>query len=68
MDNFPSNMLGQAQMAISKEQLYNPTVGENLERRIAQLEVELARLKEARVTLGPLASMRIQDLRDAMQY
>lgn len=61
-------LVGQAQMSISKEQMYNPTVGENLERRIASLESELERLKAARVTLGPLAQMRIQDLRDAMQY
>lgn len=64
----PGALIGQAQMAISKEQMYNPTVGENLERRIASLESELERLKAARVTLGPLAQMRIQDLRDAMQY
>ena len=47
---------------------YNPTVGENLEWRIKQLETELERLKASRDTLQPLLGMRIRDIRDAMNY
>jgi len=47
---------------------HNPTVGENLERRIAMLEAELDRMKKSRETLGPLLNMRIRDIRDAMNY
>jgi UDP:flavonoid glycosyltransferase YjiC (YdhE family) len=47
---------------------YNPTVGENLDDRIKQVEAELARLKASRETLGPLLQMRIRDIRDAMSY
>lgn len=47
---------------------YNPTVGENLDNRIAALETELARLKASRESLGPLLAMRIRDIRDAMSF
>lgn len=47
---------------------YNPTVGENLDNRIANLKAELARLEASKETLGPLLNMRIRDIRDAMNY
>jgi len=47
---------------------YNPTVGENLDARIKAMETELERLKASRETLSPLLSMRIRDIRDAMNY
>jgi hypothetical protein len=56
------------QSMIAREVDYNPTVGENLDRRIAHLEHELAQAKASRETLGPLLSMRIRDLRRAMDY
>ena len=46
----------------------NPTVGENLESRIAMLKTELARLEASRETMAPLLNMRIRDIRDAMNY
>jgi hypothetical protein len=46
----------------------NPTVGENLESRIAMLKNELARLEASRETMAPLLNMHIRDIRDAMNY
>ena len=46
----------------------NPTVGENLETRIAMLKAELKRLEDSRETLAPLLGMKIRDIRDAMSY
>lgn len=46
----------------------NPTVGENLEFRIAALKVELKRLEDSREALKPLLDMRIRDIRDAMSF
>lgn len=54
--------------AIAREVDYNPTVGENLDRRIAHLEHELAQAKASRESLGPLLNMRIHDLRRAMDF
>ena len=67
---YPESYLGQANMCDVKVQAaeFNPTVGENLESRIAQLEKELARLKASRESLGPLLQMRIRDIRDAMSF
>lgn len=46
----------------------NPTVGENLETRIAMLKAEVARLEASRETLSPLLGMHIRDIRDAMNF
>lgn len=46
----------------------NPTVEENLDRRIRMLESELQRLKDSKESLGPLLHMRIRDIRQAMDY
>lgn len=46
----------------------NPTVGENLDSRIAMMEAELERLKASRETLAPLLNMHIRDIRDAMNF
>ena len=46
----------------------NPTVGENLEFRIAALKAELKRLEDSREALKPLLDMRIRDIRDAMSF
>ena len=53
---------------IAREVDYNPTVGENIDRRIAHLEHELAQAKASRESLGPLLGMRIHDLRRAMDF
>lgn len=57
---------GQTQLADRIDR--NPTVGENLETRIAILKTELARLEASRETLAPLLGMRIRDIRDAMNF
>jgi hypothetical protein len=46
----------------------NPTVEENIDRRIRMVELELQRLKESKETLGPLLKMRIRDIQNAMNY
>jgi hypothetical protein len=46
----------------------NPTVGENIDRKIAWLKGEIDRLEKSKETLGPLLGMRIRDIRQAMEY
>jgi hypothetical protein len=46
----------------------NPTVGDNIERKIAWLKNEIERLEKSKETLGPLLGMRIRDIRQAMEY
>lgn len=46
----------------------NPTVGENIDSKIAMLRKEIERLEASKVTLGPLLDMRIRDIRDAMSF
>lgn len=46
----------------------NPTVGENINFKIAMLKKEIERLEASKVTLGPLMDMRIRDIREAMSY
>ena len=63
-----ANAIMGAEQKIAREIDYNPTVGENLDRRIAHLEHELAQAKASRESLGPLLNMRIHDLRRAMDF
>ena len=46
----------------------NPTVGENIDSKIAMLKKEIERLEASKVELAPLMNMRIKDIRDAMNY
>lgn len=46
----------------------NPTVGENIDSKIAMLRKEIERLERSKVELAPLMNMRIRDIRDAMSY
>lgn len=46
----------------------NPTVEENIDRKIARYQVEIDRLQQSKLDLGPLLKMRIQDIRQAMDY
>lgn len=46
----------------------NPTVGENIDAKIAALKAEIARLEESKTALAPLMGMRIRDIREAMSY
>ena len=63
-----ANSIMDAGQKIAREVGYNPTVGENLDRRIAHLEHELAQAKASRESLGPLLNMKIHDLRRAMDF
>ena len=67
---YGSGLIGENQCkAIIADQVQqNPTVGENLETRIAMLKAELKRLEDSRETLAPLLGMKIRDIRDAMNY
>lgn len=65
---YPENRISTACEAKVAAQEYNPTVGENLDNRIKQVEAELARLKASREALGPLLNMCIRDIRDAMSF
>jgi len=63
----------QAKMAIAGGQMgmnaidTNPTVEENIDRRIAHLRAELERMEQSKVDLAPLLKMRIRDVRNAME-
>lgn len=46
----------------------NPTVEENIDRKISHLRFEIDRLEKSKVDLGPLLKMRIRDIRQAMDY
>lgn len=46
----------------------NRTVGENIDRKIASLKEEIARLEASKTTLSPLLHMTLRDLREAMTY
>lgn len=46
----------------------NPTVEENIDRKIARYQSEIDRLQQSKLDLGPLLKMRIQDIRQAMDY
>jgi hypothetical protein len=63
-----ANAIMGAEQKLLRDVDYNPTVGENLDRRIAHLEHELAQAKASRESLGPLLNMRIHDLRRAMDF
>jgi hypothetical protein len=46
----------------------NPTVEENIDRKISYLQGEIARLEQSKADLAPLLKMRIRDIRQAMDY
>ena len=46
----------------------NPTVEENIDRKIKYHQSEIDRLTKSKEALGPLLSMRIGDIRQAMDY
>ena len=46
----------------------NPTVEENIDRKISYFQEEIKRLEKSKVDLGPLLKMRIRDIRQAMDY
>lgn len=55
-------------IAVAKDVEFNPTVRENLDRRIAHLEHELAEAKASKEALAPLLDIKIRDIRRAMDY
>lgn len=46
----------------------NPTVEENIDRKISYLQAEIARLEQSKADLAPLLKMRIRDICQAMEY
>lgn len=46
----------------------NPTVEENIDRKISYLRQEIERLEKSKLDLNPLLKMRIRDIRQAMDY
>ncbi len=44
------------------------TVEENINGKITNLQEEIYRLEKSKATLGPLLKMKIQDIREAMNY
>jgi len=46
----------------------NPTVEENIDRKIGYLRQEIERLEKSKLDLNPLLKMRIRDIRQAMDY
>lgn len=46
----------------------NPTVEENIDRKIHYLQGEIDRLQKSKQDLAPLLKMRIRDIRQAMDY
>ena len=46
----------------------NPTVEENIDRKVAYLQAEIDRLTKSKEELAPLLKMRIRDIRQAMDY
>lgn len=62
-----SNQMIQKECAIQQLDR-NPTVGENIDTKIAVLKQEIERLEASKIELAPLMNMRIRDIRDAMSY
>jgi len=46
----------------------NPTVGENIDRKIKYHQMEIERLEKAKGEMQPLLHMRIGDMREVMSY
>ena len=72
MHEYTNQIIGADQYhakALAAQQVdMNPTVEENIDRRIRMLEAELERLKQSKADLAPLLKMRIRDIRQAMDY
>lgn len=46
----------------------NPTVAENIDRKIRYHQMEIVRLEAAKVQMAPLLNMKIGDMREVMSY
>jgi len=63
-----ATMVASPRTAIGKLVDENPTVEENIDRKISYLQGEIDRLVKSKTELGPLLKMRIRDIRQAMDY
>ncbi len=68
MEGQYSNKVMAAEQACIQGLDRNPTVGENIDSKIAMLKKEIDRLEASKVELAPPMNMRIRDIRDAMNY
>ena len=57
-----------AQNLVERPGIYDPTVGENIDNQIKELERRLELLRKSREELAPLLNMKISSLRTAMTY
>ena len=68
-ERFEANVAKQAaQVLVSRPDVYDPTVGENIDNQIKELERRLELLRKSREELAPLLGMKISSLRTAMNY
>ena len=69
IERFEANVAKQAaQVLVSRPEVYDPTVGENIDNQIKELERRLEHLRKSREELAPLLDMKISSLRTAMNY
>jgi len=64
--NYAGASLGQLHAPLMRKP--DITLGENIDRQIAELEKQLTALREAKERLGGLCAMRIEDITRAMQW
>ena len=65
---YPSETQCETKSVSNELQQSNLTVIENIDKKIDRLKAEIIRLEASKVTLAPLLSMRIRDIREAMNY
>ena len=66
--NYEADVCAKQTVGLVEISRQDRTVGENLDAKIASLEIELARLKASKESLVPLLAMRLRDIRSAMDY
>lgn len=67
-NNYPEQVQAKMQTLGGMAVDFNPTVGENIDTRIAQLRKQIESLEQSKNDLAPLLNMRIRDIRSAMDF
>jgi uncharacterized small protein (DUF1192 family) len=65
---YPEQRMAKEAISAGQRIDFNPTVEENIDSRIKQLQTEIDRLKKSKDDLAPLLKMRIRDIRTAMDF